>query len=1815
MALTFTYKTSANGEDIVKTYDTYQAMKNDTYNYRFTVYSASLSGSANDPNNVASLFANMGIEDTSVTPYISNSDTLDVTNWDISNLTSLQNVFYATRFKHLVGLVVSSNIKYMTSAFNCMYYLEELDTTGWDTSNVTTFTSTFANCRQLTSIDLTNINTSKCQDFSNMFDGSYSLTSLNGIGNFDTSKVINMDSMFEGCKSLTSIDIANWNTSAAVDCNKMFYEAGITSIDLSGWNFSTVRDMSYMFMKSKLQSFSLNNKTFNSLTNVSFMFMSCEDLTTVGLTNLTGYDPKSQYSLNVDFSYMFAANDGYRPGDSGLVSLDLSGTSGFLVSTAIYMFYYCEDLTTITGLLNLDFSNCSALNSMFDHCSSLTSIDLSKYVINDIYAPYMFSYCSSLETVNISSFEFNNRNHGIGQSTQYMFRGCTNLRTIYCNANIDPEIYSSNNMFLGCTSLQGDIAYDPTIIDATGAKYIGGYFTPTLDIAYTLTDGTSGKYTASTFADLKQSITQNASYKTLLKSVRLCGIASDNSAAELFKGCTNLTDIYLNNLNIENIINTSSMFENCTNLKNIYVINYLDWSQSNIASSSNMFTGCTSIRGDIQYTSSITDIEGAKPESYFRYGCIIVEYGPSLTETTEKTYHYTYSDLKDTYFKRYDSGTWKNRLSLYGGAEDVGNFSTCTVKDSYNRNYTYLDFTNFYIPETVTSMAKFFADFPQLNQLILPKYSTANITDMSELFNNDGALQNISGLENLDTSSVTTFSKMFMTCYASELDLSNIANWDTSNVTNMSYMFYNNNPSLGRYKKDLDLSHWDVSKVSNMDYMFRYFAAKSVYSGYEYSENTLNISGWDLSGLTSCTSMFENSGFKYIDAHDAKLCGPFRFYAPAITTLNLRNSDTSDLSPTNTGMFYNCSKLKTLDISSWDLSNHKSFYGWFQGCSSLEYIRFNENGIGNSAVNLEDMFNGCSSLKYVDCAIFDTSNVVSFYRMFKGCTSMEYINLSNFDFSSLAFTSNKPLGEMFKDCTNLKHIWCSADLSSLTASWSTDMFSGCTSLSGIDGIEYDSSKLTAAYANTAGYFTSPRIIMKYNHFEDPDTELVATCTTFDDLSNITHSDEFCPTYIIAYGALPSTEIGFYVYRLFGREFSSPYDKTEYIDISYLDVCYFEAFAHMFSIRTHVETIYLPYSTSYNATAMRSMFDRCQSLKEIKNIERLYTDNVTTMESMFENCYKLHSLDISNFNTISCESLRYMFKFCYNLVQLAAIGFNVTNVTDITGVFRGCLSLSVIICDNDWHEQNPDLSDSADPIFTQDNNLRGAIRYDSSKKTISYANPTTGYFTPTGIHIKYVLHDNPSETVEEVFDTMHDAYYKFLNIPRTYGTFDSISIFGADLDYSTVWARYGDTPQLFKYAYSRNDYTDIQHQTFDVYRLYTSNWISPYQAFYMCDKLEYVNLSGWDFSNMETLGNLFYQCEKLKHFDTYHDGASTSGMDNITHMENVKDINQAFWFCYALLGIPKMYLPNLTSINYGFISCDSLTNLNIGCWEAHNIVNIAGAFSGCSKLTQLSFVDADDHNKYCAFENSMYFKGDYAFANSGITKIICNSELTMTNTESRYVFDRCNSKLRGAIPYDSSKITAIYASPYVGYFTSTEVVAVYSISDGAEQHSLYSDISTLKSELTQNDSYKTSITSCKLIYDLDAAGITSWISYDNIFNGCTALKTVDIKYLGLNTYVQSIFKMFNGCSALTTITCDYNYLRKGNIDPNESVFDGCTSLVGKIPYDSSKVKADMASPKYYFTGKALSFYINNIECSELYVNGVECDSLIINGVEV
>ena len=137
-------------------------------------------------------------------------------------------------------------------------------------SNITNIRYMFCDCKNLTSIDLSNCNTSNVTVMAGMFRGCKSLTSLD-LSNFDTSKVTSMGAMFSGCESLTSLDLSKLDAS------------NVSSVCVPYYSQSSA---SGMFQNcTSLVNLSLPNNL-GSVKNIDCMFENCKSLTSLDLSNL-----------------------------------------------------------------------------------------------------------------------------------------------------------------------------------------------------------------------------------------------------------------------------------------------------------------------------------------------------------------------------------------------------------------------------------------------------------------------------------------------------------------------------------------------------------------------------------------------------------------------------------------------------------------------------------------------------------------------------------------------------------------------------------------------------------------------------------------------------------------------------------------------------------------------------------------------------------------------------------------------------------------------------------------------------------------------------------------------------------------------------------------------------------------------------------------------------------------------------------------------------------------------------------------------------------------------------------------------------------------------------------------------------------------------------------------------------------------------------------------------------------------------------------------------------------------------------------------
>ena len=115
-------------------------------------------------------------------------------------------------------------------------------------------------------------------------------------------------------------------------------------------------------------------------------------------------------------------------------------------------------------------------------------------------------------------------------------------------------------------------------------------------------------------------------------------------------------------------------------------------------------------------------------------------------------------------------------------------------------------------------------------------------------------------------------------------------------------------------------------------------------------------------------------------------------------------------------LFYNCSSLKLIDLSSFKTGEIKSMISMFENCSSLEsldLVSFNTSNVRN----MNCMFRNCSSLKKINLSLFETNKVKDISYMFMDCSSLNSIDLSSFNTDEV-----KNMSHIFESCSSLTSI-------------------------------------------------------------------------------------------------------------------------------------------------------------------------------------------------------------------------------------------------------------------------------------------------------------------------------------------------------------------------------------------------------------------------------------------------------------------------------------------------------------------------------------------------------------------------------------------------------------------------------------------------------------------------------------------------------------------------------------------------------------------------------------------------------------------------
>lgn len=128
------------------------------------------------------------------------------------------------------------------------------------------------------------------------------------------------------------------------------------------------------------------------------------------------------------------------------------------------------------------------------------------------------------------------------------------------------------------------------------------------------------------------------------------------------------------------------------------------------------------------------------------------------------------------------------------------------------------------------------------------------------------------------------------------------------------------------------------------------------------------------------------------------------------------NTEKVKLSNNMSSMFYNFTKLTSLDVSRFDTSNVTSMSFMFENCkylTTLDLLNFDTSNV----VLMSNMFAGCEKLISLNVNLFNTSKTRYMSYMFNYCSNLPTLNLSSFDTSNVT-----TMAGMFSYCSKLSLI-------------------------------------------------------------------------------------------------------------------------------------------------------------------------------------------------------------------------------------------------------------------------------------------------------------------------------------------------------------------------------------------------------------------------------------------------------------------------------------------------------------------------------------------------------------------------------------------------------------------------------------------------------------------------------------------------------------------------------------------------------------------------------------------------------------------------
>ncbi len=634
--------------------------------------------------------------------------------------------------------------------------------------------------------------------------------------------------------------------------------------------------------------------------------------------------------------------------------------AGARPTTAYYWFREMSNLTTITGIENLNTSDVTRMNHLFYYCSGLTSVDLSHFNTSNVTnMNQMFNGCTGLTSLNLSSF---NTSNVIDMSR--MFYGCTGLTSLDLSSFNTSNVTNMNYMFYNCTGLTSLDLSSFNTSNVTNMNYMFYNCTglTSLDVSHFNTSNvTNMNYmfyncTGLTSLDVSHFNTSNVT-----------------SMQFMFSGCSGLSSLNLSSFNTSNVTSMSNMFNQCHNLTSLDLSSF---NTSKVTSMYNMFFRCyalTSLDLSGFNTSSVTNMSDMFNQCINLTSVNVSSFNTSNVTNMRNMFEYCHK-LTSLDLSSFNTSNVTDMSTMFRQSEVL---TTIYVGDGWST-------------DAVTTSTNMFTGCTSLVGGMGTTYD-ANHVDKTYAHidggsNNPGYFTNINAPAEPEAYACYTPSNTTLTFY-----------YDNQRSTREGTTYDLNRSSGGIYDP-VWYTDSTCRSVTKVVFNSSFADARPTTTHYWFRQ---------MRNLTSIT------GLNYLNTENVKSMLYMFENCSSLTSLDLSSFNTANVQYMY-NMFSGCSGLTSLDVSNFNTANVVKMDNMFAGCSgltSLDVSNFNTARV----TNMRSMFNNCSGLTSLDLSNFNTAKVTDMLNMFRNCSNLRTIYAGS-EWSTDAVTTST---NMFQGCTSL----------------------------------------------------------------------------------------------------------------------------------------------------------------------------------------------------------------------------------------------------------------------------------------------------------------------------------------------------------------------------------------------------------------------------------------------------------------------------------------------------------------------------------------------------------------------------------------------------------------------------------------------------------------------------------------------------------------------------------------------------------------------------------------------------------------------------